>query len=103
HHKDDIIETFFINMFYAGRLDTMKPKQSFFDDKFQIIRPLSYIEKSKIIKFCKNSNFPKFVSSCPSDGLSKREAVRGMLSNLYNENSHIKGNVFKAMGQVIYD
>ena len=103
HHKDDIIETFFINMLYAGRLDTMKPGQSFFDDKFQIIRPLSYLDKDEIIEFCLKSDFPEFVNSCPSDGMSKRETVRDMLNDLYNENSHVKGNLFKAMGQVIND
>ena len=103
HHKDDIIETFFINMLYAGKLDSMKPGQSFFDGKFQIIRPLCYLEKDEIIKFCLKLNMPDFVNSCPSDGASKREAVRGMLNNLYQEKDHIKGNVFKAMGQVIND
>jgi tRNA 2-thiocytidine biosynthesis protein TtcA len=103
HHKDDIIETFFINMLYAGRLDSMKPEQPFFDNKFQIIRPLSYLDKDTIVKFCLNLDFPEFVNSCPSDGTSKRKAVRDMLSNLYEQNDHIKGNVFKAMGQMIND
>ena len=103
HHKDDIIETFFINMLYAGKLDTMKPGQSFFDDKFQIIRPLSYLEKDDIIKFCLKTNIPEFINSCPSNRVSKRKSVRDMLNNLYQENNHIKNNVFKAMGQVIND
>jgi len=103
HNKDDIIETFFINMFYAGKLGTMKPGQSFFNDKFQIIRPMSYIEKDKIIEFCSKSDIPEFINTCPSNSTSKRKAVREMLNNLYQENSHIKGNVFKAMGQVIDD
>ncbi|MCK5312733.1 MAG: tRNA 2-thiocytidine(32) synthetase TtcA [Desulfobacteraceae bacterium] len=103
HHKDDIIETFFINMLYAGKLGTMKPGQSFFNDKFKVIRPLSYLEKDEIIKYCLKFNMPDFVSSCPSDSASKRDAVRDMLGNLYMENSHIKGNIFKAMGQVIND
>ncbi len=103
HNKDDIIETFFINMLYAGRIDTMKPKQSFFDGKFKIIRPLSYLEKNEIIKFCLKADFPDFVNSCPSDGISKRETVRDLLSHLYDENNHVKGNVFKAMGQLIND
>lgn len=103
HNKDDIIETFFINMLYAGKLGTMKPGQSFFNDKFQIIRPMSYIEKDDIIEFCSKSDIPEFINTCPSNSTSKRKAVREMLNNLYQENSHIKGNVFKAMGQVIDD
>ncbi len=103
HHKDDIIETFFINLLYSGKLDTMKPEQSFFDEKFQIIRPLCYLEKNEISKFCLKSDIPEFINPCPSDGTSKRELVREMLDNLYKDNDHIKGNVFKAMGQVIND
>ena len=103
HNKDDIIETFFINMLYAGKLGTMKPGQSFFNDKFQIIRPLSYLGKDEIVKFCSKSDIPEFVNPCPSNSTSKRKAVRDMLNKLYQENSHIKGNIFKAMGQVIND
>ncbi len=103
HHKDDIIETFFINMLYAGRLDSMKPEQLFFDGRFQIIRPLSYLDKDTINKFCRKCGFPEFVNTCPSDNTSKRKEVRDMLNNLYAQNNHIKGNIFKAMGQVIND
>ncbi len=103
HHKDDIIETFFINMLYSGKLDSMRPEQSFFNGKFQIIRPLCYLEKNEILKFCSKSNIPEFLNPCPSDRISKRETIREMLDNLYQENNHIKGNIYKAMGQIIND
>ncbi len=103
HHKDDIIETFFINMLYSGRLDSMEPAQSFFNNRFQIIRPLSYLDKDIIQRFCKKAKFPEFNNPCPSDRTSKRNGIRDMLNNLYRQNDHIKGNIFRAMGQVIND
>ena len=103
HHKDDIIETFFINMLYAGKMDSMKPEQWFFNGKFQMIRPLCYLEKNEIIKFCRKLDIFEFINSCPSNKISKRESIRGMLNELYQSNDHIKGNIFKAMGQVIND
>ena len=48
HHKDDIIETLFMNMCYAGEISTMKPSQSFFEGKFTVIRPLAYADEDSI-------------------------------------------------------
>jgi len=103
HNKDDIIETLFINIFYAGKIGTMKPKQSFFNGSLDIIRPLAYVEKKDIVSFSKLSGFPEFVNNCPSADVTKRGEVRQMLENLYKHNRHIKGNIFRAMGNVASD
>jgi len=103
HNKDDIIETLFINMFYAGKIGTMKPRQSFFNGKLDIIRPLAYVEKKDIVSFSKKNGFPEFVNNCPSANLTKRGEIRQMLENLYKQNKHIKGNIFRAMGNVASD
>jgi len=84
-------------------MDSMKPEQWFFNGKFQMIRPLCYLEKNEIIKFCRKLDIFEFINSCPSNKISKRESIRGMLNELYQSNDHIKGNIFKAMGQVIND
>ncbi|WP_232364043.1 tRNA lysidine(34) synthetase [Desulforapulum autotrophicum] len=103
HNKDDLIETLFINMFYSGAIGTMKPCQSFFDGTLEIIRPLAYVEKRRIVSLSESLGFPAFKNPCPSDGFTKRTAVRHMLEGLYAENPHIKGNIFKAMGRVKMD
>lgn len=100
HHKDDIIETLFMNILYSGRIGTMKPSQPFFDDTFRIIRPLCYLEKEEIRRFHADRELPEFSHSCPSEPSSKRKRVRRLLNELYEENSHIKGNIFSAMGNV---
>lgn len=103
HNKDDIIETLFINMFYSGRMGTMVPSQSFFNGNITIIRPLAYVEKKDIVKLAKRLMFPDFINPCPSDGRSKRSVVRNMLQEIYLDNHHIKGNIFRAMGNIESD
>jgi len=103
HNKDDIIETLFINIFYAGKIGTMKPRQSFFNGNLDIIRPLAYVEKKDIVSFSKLFGFPEFINNCPSANLTKRSEIRQMLENLYKQNKHIKGNIFRAMGNVASD
>ena len=103
HHKDDLIETLFINMCYAGKMATMKPRQSFFDGNLDIIRPLSYVEGHEITKLSAMLNLPIFDNPCPSAGLTKRAEIREMLDGLYKQNRNIKGNLFRAMGNIARD
>jgi len=101
HNKDDIIETLFINMFYAGKIATMKPKQSFFGGTLDIIRPLSYVEKKDIVKFAQSLGLPEFRNNCPSADRTKRIEIRQMLEDLYNHNKNIKGNIFRSLGNIV--
>ncbi len=103
HNKDDIIETLFINMCYSGRIGTMKPSQSFFNGALDIIRPLSYVEKKDIIRFCDRYDLPVFKNNCPSANKTKRIEIRQMLETLYGHNKHIKGNIFRSMSNVSQD
>ncbi len=100
HNKDDLIETLFINMFYAGKIGTMKPRQSFFNGALDIIRPLSYVEADDLRRLSQNLEMPVFDNPCPSAGQTQRETVRRMLRDLYRQNRHIKGNIFRALGNV---
>jgi len=101
HTKDDIIETLFINMAYAGKIATMKPRQSFFDGTLDIIRPLAYVEKKDIVRFAKSSGLPEFKNNCPSADKTKRTEIRHMLEDLYKHNKNIKGNIFRSMGNIV--
>jgi len=100
HHKDDIIETLFMNMCYAGEISTMKPVQTFFSEKMTIVRPLCFVDKDTIEKFAKKRHLPVFSNPCPSSGSSKRLQIKMMLSELYRTNKKIKGNLFRSMNRV---
>jgi len=103
HNKDDIIETLFMNICYAGEISTMVPAQSFFDGTFTVIRPLSFVDESLIQKFARDQSFPEFVNPCPSAGNSKRSEIKNMLNSLYATNRKIKGNIFRSMSHVRND
>lgn len=100
HHKDDIIETLFLNMFYAGEISTMSPAQSFFKGLFQVIRPLAYSEEDVIKRFAKEQRFPELINPCPSSKNSKRREIKTMLSQLYRTNKKIRGNIFRSLHRV---
>ena len=53
HHKDDIIETTLLNLFFQGEFSSMNPKQDLFDGKIVIIRPLCYVEETMTRKYAK--------------------------------------------------
>ena len=100
HHKDDIIETFFLNICYSGNISTMRPVQSFFKGKVTIIRPLAFVDEDRIRRFAKSREFPEFINSCPRAQISKRKEIKEMLARMYRSNKKIKGNIFNAMKNV---
>jgi tRNA 2-thiocytidine biosynthesis protein TtcA len=100
HNKDDIIETLFLNLFYAGELSTMLPKQPLFDGRLTVIRPLAYMDEETLIRFARRMDLPLIENGCPSAGRSKRAEIRKLLQSLYRENRKIKGNIFRAMRHV---
>ena len=103
HNKDDIIETLFMNICYAGEISTMVPSQAFFQGKFTVIRPLAFADEQLIRKFARDQKFPEFINPCPSAGTSKRQEVKTLLQQLYRANKKVKGNIFRAMSHVNTD
>jgi len=103
HHKDDIIETFFMNMCYAGEMSTMVPLQPLFGGELTIIRPLSYVDEDLICRFAKEKEFPEFVNPCPSAKTSCRNGIKNTLRSLYQTNKKIKGNIFRSLSCIKHD
>ncbi|MFZ0612143.1 MAG: ATP-binding protein [Desulfobacterales bacterium] len=100
HNKDDIIETLFMNMCYAGEISTMVPRQPLFEGRFTVIRPLAYVDEGLIRRFAAEQEFPDFVNTCPSAAVSKRRVVKDLLQGLYTSNDKIKGNIFRSLSRV---
>lgn len=97
HHKDDLIESFFLSIFYAGEIATMHPCQSYFGGKFKLIRPLAFAEQNDIRRFAAQEGLPEFRNPCPSAVSSRRSDVRGMLEEVYRQNRKVRGNIFRAI------
>lgn len=100
HHKDDIIETFFINTCYAGAMYTMRPKEVFFGGRVTVIRPMAYVDEDRIQKFADANHFPRFDNPCPTARVSRRREIKLLLKQLYTTNRNIKGNIFRSLRRV---
>jgi tRNA 2-thiocytidine biosynthesis protein TtcA len=100
HNKDDIIETLFLNMFYAGEISTMLPYQPFFGGLLTVIRPLAYADEDALARLAEQMQWPVKENPCPSAGRSKRAEIKGMLQQLYCRNDKIKGNIFRSIRHV---
>ncbi len=100
HNKDDIIETLFLNICYAGEISTMVPLQTFFQKKFTLIRPLAYTDEDIIRRFAKEQQFPDFINPCPTAKISKRREIKTLLEQLYRTNRKVKGNIFRSLSHV---
>ncbi|PKN76802.1 MAG: tRNA 2-thiocytidine(32) synthetase TtcA [Deltaproteobacteria bacterium HGW-Deltaproteobacteria-10] len=100
HHRDDIIETLLINMFYGREISTMMPNQSIFDGKLHIIRPLAYLKEELVKKYSRERQFPTVKNCCPTSHTSKRVYVKNLLNELELDNKEIRENIYKAMSHV---
>ena len=103
HHRDDIIETLLINLFYGREISTMMPEQTIFGGKLHIIRPLAYIREELVKKYARERGFPAIESDCPTSRTSRRRYVKALLCELEKENPQIRRNIWKAMGHVKTD
>ena len=100
HHKDDILETFFINLLYAGNISTMVPRQELFEGRINIIRPMAYLEKKDIQNIAKKVNITPVKNPCPKDSDSKRQEARKVVASLSNLDPKVKSNIFAALSNI---
>lgn len=101
HHKNDIVETFFMNMFFGSKLKSMPPKLLSDDQTNIVIRPLAYIEEKDIISFSKTMNYPIIPCNlCGSQENLQRNKVKSMLNSWEKEQPGRINNIFQSLTNV---
>ena len=83
HHLQDVTTTFFLSLFYEGRLSTMLPKSYMSNSQITLIRPLYLTEECKIVNASKD--MPILKSKCPADKDSKRQEIKEIIAKLHKE------------------
>ena len=101
HHRGDIIETFFLNLFYAGKLKAMPPKLLSDDGRHVVIRPLAYVEERDIAKYAVLREFPIIPCNlCGSQEHLQRKAVKVMLADWERKYPGRSSTIFAALQNV---
>ncbi len=100
HHKDDIVETILLNLFYKRETSAMMPRLPLFEGKMEIIRPLAYLDKRRIQRYVEEIGAPVIGEVCPAKLVKKdmrREKVRGIVEHLSKEIPNVKNNIFASL------
>ena len=101
HHRDDIVETLFLNMFYGGKLKAMPPKLLSDDKRNIVIRPLAYCKEKEIARYAELSNFPIIPCNlCGTQDNMQRQAIKAMLQQWDKTHPGRLETIFRSIGNV---
>ena len=101
HHRDDLIETVLLNLFYSGQMKSMAPKLFADNGKNVVIRPLAYCAEEDIAAYAKLVDFPILPCNlCGSQDNLQRQQIKKMLTSLSEKNSSVKGNMMSALRNI---
>ena len=101
HHKDDIVETLFLNMFYGSRLSAMPPKLRSDDGRNVVIRPLAYCREKDLVQFAEQLKFPIIPCNlCGSQENLQRQTIKAMLNEWERKHPSRIESIFTAMQNI---
>ena len=102
HHRDDILETLMLNMFYAGKLKAMPPKLRSDDGKHIVIRPLAYVPEKLLERYAQDMNFPIIPCDlCGSQPNLQRQVMKEMLRDWEKKHPGRVENLFRSMHHIV--
>tara|TARA_A100001011_G_scaffold395369_1_gene490139 strand:- start:338 stop:1135 length:798 start_codon:yes stop_codon:yes gene_type:complete len=102
HHQDDILETFFLNLFYGGQIKTMPPKLLSDDKKHVVIRPLTYCKEEDLGEYARLHKFPIIPCNlCGSQTHLQRYKIKEMLANWEKSHPGRKETIFSSLQTIV--
>jgi tRNA 2-thiocytidine biosynthesis protein TtcA len=102
HHRDDMLQTFFLNMFFGGKLKGMPPKLVSDNGEFMVIRPLAYVAETDLQKWATHRQFPIIPCTlCGSQENLQRQVVGNMLRDWQKKHPGRIENMFAALQNVV--
>jgi tRNA 2-thiocytidine biosynthesis protein TtcA len=102
HHRDDIMETFFLNMFFGSKLKSMPPKLQSDDGRHIVIRPLAYVKEEDTTRYAEVRQFPIIPCDlCGSQENLQRKQIKGMLREWDRKFPGRVDHVFSALSTVV--
>jgi len=101
HHRDDILETFFLNMFFGGKLKGMPPKLQSDDGKQIVIRPLAYVKEADLTRYAEVKEFPIIPCDlCGSQENLQRKQIKGLMREWEKKFPGRVDNIFASFSTV---
>lgn len=95
HHANDLIETFFLSMFFEGRLSTFAPVTYLSKSQITTIRPMIFVWEKDVISYSKD--LPVLYNPCPADKHTQRESIKQMLQEMEKQIPKLDKNLLNAI------
>ncbi|MGC8879213.1 MAG: ATP-binding protein [Anaerolineae bacterium] len=102
HHADDAAETTLLNLLFSGRLQALSPRLDFFDHTISLIRPLIYLEESRLTRLARALQLPYSDLPCPNADTSRRAWIRRWLADAGRNRRQIRANLWRAAWRSSY-
>lgn len=97
HHNEDVIETFFLSLFYEGRLNCFSPVTYLSRAQLTVIRPLIYVPEGDIQGYARRAELPVVHNQCPMDGFSKRQDMKDFINEKNRADRAFKTRIMHAI------
>jgi tRNA 2-thiocytidine biosynthesis protein TtcA len=97
HHREDVIETLFLSMFYEGRFNTFSPVTYLDRKDINLIRPMVYVPEADIKKAVSRHDIPVVFNPCPANGYTKREYIKNLLHDISGDIPNVHEQILSAL------
>ncbi len=97
HHRDDVIETFFLSLFHESRLNTFQPVTYLSRKDITVIRPMIFLPEKDVKNAVKRLNVPVVFNPCPANGQTERESMKDLIYDLDYRYRGVKDRIFGAI------